>query len=81
MRRINKRHEQWLAWSARQDSLDRKKQSAFYVNVTKTGEIGLQPELITRDEASEAIKRAEYLSESPITLSDEYKNLKENSSP
>jgi hypothetical protein len=47
-------------------------------HVTKTGEIGLHPGLITREEASEAIKRAEYFSEStPITCSDEYKKLKE----
>jgi hypothetical protein len=58
--------------------LDRKKQSGLYVDVTKTGEIGLHPGLITREEASEAIKRAEYFSEStPITCSDEYKKLKE----
>jgi AbiV family abortive infection protein len=58
-------------------SLDRKKQSGFYVDVTKTGEIGLHPGLITREEASEEIQRAERLSEGPITYSDEYQKLKE----
>jgi AbiV family abortive infection protein len=57
-------------------SLDRKKQSAFYVNVTKTGELGLHPGLITREEASEAIKRAEYSSEWWAS-SDEYSVLLE----
>lgn len=58
-------------------SLDRKKQSAFYVDITKTGEIGLHPGLITREEASEAIERAERLSEDPAIFSDEYRKLKE----
>ena len=59
--------------------LDRKKQSAFYVNITKTGEIGLHPELITREEAADEIKRAERLSEETDRSSDEYKRL--NSPP
>jgi hypothetical protein len=58
-------------------SLDRKKQSAFYVDITKSGEVGLHPGLITREEASEAIERAERLSEGPDTFSDEYKKLKQ----
>lgn len=57
--------------------LDRKKQSAFYVDITKTGEIGLHPELITREEASDEIERAERLSEDTNRSSDEYKRLKE----
>jgi AbiV family abortive infection protein len=57
--------------------LDRKKQSGFYVDVTKTGEIGQHPGLITREDASEEIKRAARLYEGPITYSDEYKRLKE----
>jgi AbiV family abortive infection protein len=70
----------WATGKARKiadGSLDRKKQSALYVDVTKTGEIGLHPGLITREEASEAIERAERLSEAPITYSDEYRKLKE----
>ena len=57
-------------------SLDRKKQSAFYVDIT-TGEIGLHPGLITREEASEEIERAERLSEDPAIFSDEYRRLKD----
>jgi hypothetical protein len=57
-------------------SLDRKKQSAFYVDIT-TGEIGLHPGLIAREEASQAIQRAERLSEDPAIFSDEYKRLKD----
>jgi AbiV family abortive infection protein len=70
----------WATGKARKiadGSLDRKKQSALYVDVSKTGEIGLHPGLITREEASEAIERAERLSEAPITYSDEYQKLKE----
>jgi AbiV family abortive infection protein len=70
----------WATGKARKiadGSLDRKKQSAFYVDVTKTGEIGLHPGLITREEASEAIELAERFSEGLITLSDEYQKLKE----
>ena len=70
----------WATGKARKiadGSLDRKKQSAFYVDVTKTGEIGLHPGLITRTEASEAIERAQRLSEAPVAYSDEYRKLKE----
>lgn len=57
-------------------SADRKKQSAFYVDITRTGEVGLHPGLITREEAQNAIQQAERLSEPPDTLSDEYTKLK-----
>jgi AbiV family abortive infection protein len=70
----------WATGKARKiadGSLDRKKQSAIYVNITKTGEIGLHPGLITREEASQEIKRAERLSDSSVTFSDEYRKLKE----
>ena len=69
----------WSTGKARKiadGSLDRKKQSAFYVDITKTGEIGLHPGLITREEASEEIERAERLSEGPASYSDEYRKLK-----
>lgn len=52
--------------------LDRKKQSALYVHITKTGEVGLHPGLVTREQAAEAIERAERLQEMPVTFSDEY---------
>lgn len=55
---------------------DRKKQSALYVDVTKTGEIGMHPGKITREEASEAIERAESLSDPMVCYSDEYRKLK-----
>jgi len=58
-------------------ALDRKKQSALYVNVTRTEEVGLHPGLITGEEAAEAIARAECLSDPFISYSDEYEKLKE----
>ena len=64
----------WSTGKARKiadGSLDQKKQSALYVAITKTGEVGLHPGLITREEASAEIERAERLSESPMTFSDE----------
>jgi len=72
--------EDWATGKARKiadGSLDRKKQSGFYVDVTKTGEIGLHPGLITREEAAEAIERAKRFSDGPIAYSDEYQKLKE----
>ena len=74
------RDSDWRTGRARKvadGSLDRKKQSAFYVDITKTGEIGLHPGLITHKEASEAIKRADRFSEGPAIYSDEYRRLKE----
>ena len=70
----------WASGKARKiadGSLDRKKQSALYVDVSKTGEIGLHPGLISREEACGSIERAERLSETPITNSDEYRKLQE----
>ena len=70
----------WATGKARKiadGSLDRKKQSAFYVDITKTGGIGLHPGLITREEASDEIERAERLYEGPAFYSDEYRKLKE----
>lgn len=72
--------EDWATGEARKvadGSLDRRKQTAFYVDITKTGEIGLHPGLITREEASEEIRRAERLSELPDTLSAEYGKLRD----
>lgn len=74
------RDEEWSEGRARKIAdglLDRKKQSALYVDVTKTGEVGLHPGLITRAEAVEAIERAARLSDPLITYSDEYQRLKE----
>jgi AbiV family abortive infection protein len=70
--------EDWATGKARKVAnglLDRKKQSAFYVDISKTGEVGLHPGLITREEASEAIERAKRFAEGPDTLSDEYRTL------
>lgn len=70
----------WATGKARKiadGSVDRMKQSALYVDITKTGEIGLHPGLITREEASEAIELAKRFSEGPTTYSDEYRKLKE----
>lgn len=72
--------EDWASGKARKIAdglLDKKKQSAFYVHVTKCGEVGLHPGLISREEASEEIKWAERLSDGPLTFSDEYRKLKE----
>lgn len=74
------REPDWSTGNARRIAdglLDRKKQSALYVNIGKTGEVGLHPGLITSQEASEAIERAERLSEPFVTFSDEYRKLKE----
>jgi AbiV family abortive infection protein len=57
--------------------LDRKKQSAFYVDIGRTGEVGLHPGRITREEALEAVERAERLSDPFLAFSDEYQRLKE----
>jgi AbiV family abortive infection protein len=89
------RDEDWATGKARKIAdglLDRKKQSAFYVDISKTGQVGLHPGLITREEASEAIERAQRFAEGPDTFSDEYgtlrkvlpmvfANLKDTSSP
>jgi hypothetical protein len=74
------RDADWATGKARKiadSSLDRKKQSGLYVDVTKTGEIGLHPGLITREEASEAIERTKRFSEGWYRYSDEYLKLKE----
>ena len=70
----------WATGTARKiadGSLDRKKQSGFYVNITKTGQVGPHPGQITREEASDAIERAKRLSETPLTCSYEYRKLVE----
>lgn len=74
------RDADWSTGRARKiadGSVDRKKQSALYVHITKTGEIGLHPGLITREQAAEAIERAERFQEIPVMFSDEYLALKE----
>ena len=57
--------------------LDRQKQSALYVDITKTGEVGLHPGLITKEQAAEAIERAKRIADIPVVFSDEYRALKE----
>jgi AbiV family abortive infection protein len=74
------RDADWSTGQARKIAdglLDRKKQSALYVHITKTGAVGLHPGLVTREQAAEAIERAERLQEMPVTFSDEYLALKE----
>jgi AbiV family abortive infection protein len=74
------RDAEWSTGKARKiadGALDKKKQSALYVDVTKTGEIGLHPGLITRAEAQEEIERAERLSDPLVSYSDEYRKLQE----
>jgi hypothetical protein len=68
----------WSTGQARKiagGSLDRTKQSALYVNITRTG-IGLHPGLVTREQVTEA-ERAGRLQAIPVTYSDEYPALKE----
>ena len=70
----------WAGGVARQvadGAVDRKKQSALYVNIGKTGVVGLQPESITREDAEAAIQLAERFSEGMWTSSDEYRKLTE----
>ena len=57
------------------DSIDRKKQSALYVDITVTGAVGSHPGTITREDASEAINAAERLAERRDIFSDEYQKL------
>lgn len=74
------RDAEWSAGQARKvadGSLDRERQSALYVSITKTGEVGLHPGLVTREQAAKAIERAERFQEIPVTFSDEYLALKE----
>jgi AbiV family abortive infection protein len=71
---------EWATGKARKladGSLDQRKQSALYVDITKTGQVGPYPGLITREDASVEIERAIRLSEFPVTFSDEYDRLKE----
>jgi AbiV family abortive infection protein len=72
--------DEWVSGVARKiadGALDQKKQSALYVSITKTGEVGLHPGSITREEAAEEIEKAGRLSEGPVTFSDEYRVLKQ----
>ncbi len=72
--------EEWTAGNAgkiAQGSLDRKKQSALYVDIGKTGEVGVHPGLITREESLIEMERAKRLSEAPITCSNEYWKVKQ----
>ncbi|HEY5215196.1 MAG TPA: AbiV family abortive infection protein [Acidobacteriaceae bacterium] len=71
---------EWAAGKARKVAdgfLDRRKQSALYVDISKTGQVGLCPGLITRAEASAEMQRAERLAEAPDIFSDEYTKLKD----
>ena len=72
------RDQEWARGKARKIAdglLDRKKQSAFYVDISKSGQVGLHPGLINREAAAEAIVRAEQLAEGPDVFSDEYRAL------
>lgn len=70
----------WSSGQARKiadGSHDKIKQSALYVAVTSTGEIGCDPRSITREEALQELERAKRFSEGATTWSDEYDALKE----
>lgn len=73
------KEDDWAKGNARKianGSLDRKKQAALYVDITKNGDAGLHPGLITSQEAEEAIQRAKRLSDLPLTFSTEYEKLR-----
>lgn len=57
--------------------LDRRKQTAMYVHITSSGRVGLHPGVVTREEAADAIVRADRYKESPVTFSNEYLALKD----
>jgi AbiV family abortive infection protein len=70
---------EWSTGKARKVAdglLDRRKQAALYVAISMTGEVGLHPGLVTREEASVEIQRAMRLSERPDVFSDEYRKLR-----
>ena len=72
--------EDWADGIARKiadGAVDRKKQAALYVHIGKTGEVGLHPELITQEDAAEAIQLAERFDEGMWRASDEYRKLTE----
>src|SRR5262245_59417916 len=58
-------------------ALDRIKQAALYVDISKTGEVGRYPGDITRAQAEEAIQAARKLAEGAAIASDEYQALRE----
>jgi AbiV family abortive infection protein len=70
--------EDWAHGHARKIAkgwLDTQKQSGFYVDISKTGQIGLHPSLITRDTAEREIAKTESLREMRDRTSDEYRKL------
>lgn len=75
-----RRDSKWSKGKARDiadGALDRVKQTAIYVDISKTGEVGRHPALITREQAAQAIDAATRLSEGASMFSDEYRALKE----
>lgn len=58
-------------------ALDRVKQAALYVDISRTGEIGQHPGQVTREQAAEAIEAATRLSEGAAVFSHEYHALKD----
>jgi hypothetical protein len=74
------RDPEWSKGKARDiadGALDRVKQTAIYVDISKTGEVGRHPGLITREQATQAIDAATRLSEGASIFSNEYRALKE----
>ena len=72
--------EDWAEGIARKiadGAIDRKKQSALYVHIGKTGEVGLHPDLVTKDDAAAAIQLAERFAEGMWRVSDEYHKLRD----
>lgn len=75
------RDDDWSTGKARavaDGAVDRIKQAALYVYISRTGEVGRYPGLITRDQAAQAIEAASRLSEGAAVFSDEYRALKDS---
>jgi AbiV family abortive infection protein len=70
----------WANGAARkvaEGSIDKKKQSALYVHVGKTGAVGLHPGQITREESAAAIQLASRFAEGLWQPAEEYRKLLE----
>lgn len=70
--------EEWASGHARKIAdgwLDKQKQSGFYVEISKTGQIGQHPGLVSREMSKREIEKTEQLHEMRDRASDEYTKL------
>ena len=80
-RRLPWRDEEWKHGRARKLAdglLDKKKQSALYVRIGKSGHVTSHPGQITMRDAEEEIAKAKSLAEMRMFFSDEYQFLKDS---